>query len=158
MPIIGNEISEKIYFCPLCGHEEKHNTNHYGEIYTVCPNCKSIGLYCKGVTRLVVAIGFFTFYEFRNLDEDKDQIEAYKQFVHFNRMCGVSKNIFQEQRSSIAINIYREHAGTEIDVYEIMRGSNQYSTKIGRLHSYSRLNVSKISKCAYQFMIIKMLV
>jgi len=33
------KISTKPYQCSECGHQEPHNTNHYGEIYIQCRKC-----------------------------------------------------------------------------------------------------------------------
>ncbi len=38
MPTIG-AISVKPYQCTRCGREEKHSTNHWGEIYPRCGGC-----------------------------------------------------------------------------------------------------------------------
>lgn len=44
-PVTG-KYSIKPYFCPKCGHEEEHGTNHWGEIYCACHSCGNVGLEC----------------------------------------------------------------------------------------------------------------
>ncbi len=33
------KVSFKLYRCTNCGHESKHSTNHWGDIYPPCTNC-----------------------------------------------------------------------------------------------------------------------
>lgn len=38
------KVTSKLYACSQCGHQERHDTNHYGETYSwgrvsVCPKC-----------------------------------------------------------------------------------------------------------------------
>lgn len=33
------KVTSKKYRCLRCGHERMESTNHYGKIYSACPNC-----------------------------------------------------------------------------------------------------------------------
>ena len=34
-----SRVSVKLYRCTRCGHESKHSTNHWGDIYPTCDGC-----------------------------------------------------------------------------------------------------------------------
>jgi len=126
------KISNKVYYCPVCGNEENHSTNHYGEIYTSCRKCSNTGLYCKenpptnhDKTAQIV------FYRF-NLD-NSEGVE------YTNLIREITKRGFSKFSCLIewkTIQALKTHDRETVYLYNSTQFDNQYVSNIGRIFNW----------------------
>ena len=45
------KYAHRMYYCPLCHHEQAIVTNHQGEVYSGCKKCDGTVLYCKEINQ-----------------------------------------------------------------------------------------------------------
>jgi hypothetical protein len=132
-------ITLKQYYCPTCGNQEKHSTNHYGEIYSPCRNCGGGVLYCAediayqerdNQSKVWARIHFYRF----NIGE-KAQLQAY------NALCKELKSQGRVKFDCIANNQHKyleelSRGAVLFEVYNPDTFDNQYITAKGRLFSW----------------------
>jgi hypothetical protein len=130
------QIANRLYYCPVCGNEEPHVTNHTGEIYTACRRCANLGLYCKEVDEfagLPCKEAVLRVYCF-NLEETYEAAR-YKQLCRLREAEG--RKPFEVLWESKAFDAVRRHDGRVVRLYhELVKG--QFVTDLGRLHSWKQ--------------------
>lgn len=139
------KIARRLYYCPVCGNEEPHETNHTGEIYCNCRACGNSPLYCRegdgnaGRPFKLVTLRVYRF----NLENPADRrdynelrealsrrgLTCHKVLDHgFGRPAG-SKYLFSFD--AIAV-----HTGETFKVYDPEQFKGQYVSDIGRVHDW----------------------
>lgn len=127
-----SKITIKKYYCPTCGNEEKHSTNHYGEIYSGCKKCKNTVLYCvepevkREQPDSQCQIKFYSF----NLERNNEK-EGYEQLKKHLKGKGYKK--FNSLITFSAFEAMKQHNGKAIGLYNIKQFDNQIVSTIGRV-------------------------
>lgn len=124
------KITVKTYYCPACGNEEQHSTNHYGEIYCHCKKCGNGVLYCKEVEQPKpdgkCQINFYRF----NI-EDKTEADQYKNLK--KQLTAKGYKVFDTFTTHSAFEAIRQHDGKNIDLFKVKQFDNQIVSSIGRV-------------------------
>lgn len=125
-----NKITVKNYYCPACGNEEKHSTNHFGEIYCSCKKCKNTVLYCKDIETLKPDSECkIIFYQF-NIEEE-NEIKNYKQLK--KELTAKGYKMFNAIKEYSAFETLKQHNKKNIGLYNIGQFDNQIISTIGRV-------------------------
>ena len=132
-------LTSKLYYCPTCGNEEIHPTNHYGEIYSPCRKCKSTVLYCReaepGVPDAHALITFFSFnLDPNNPDCKETDLETYRSLCIALR--GKDYKRFESIATLMKWEAMRKYDGTIIDLFHYRQFDNQYVSSIGRVFQW----------------------
>lgn len=146
-------ITIKQYYCPLCGNEEKHSTNHYGTIYCACKNCGSTCLYCKdfleGVTKIskkIVNVRLKTYCYNISIPEERLEYKHFLENMKENYPFKCLKSFSSHKR----MELIKKHQGEEIDIYIDSMFSNRAYTNIGHLfYWYEEVYPNKNIKSGY---------
>jgi hypothetical protein len=124
------------YYCPACGNNEDHGTNHIREIYCNCKNCGNSLLYCA-------------FASFENEPFEEAKMFAYRYSIdkpedarNYALLCAKLRNKGYKLFDTIAINSLTmkamcEHAGEVIQLYKVDQFDNQFVSNIGRVHYWA---------------------
>ncbi len=125
------KITNKKYRCPVCGNEEMHSTNHFGEIYTRCKKCHNTGMYCvdqnqfAGVPYVNAVVKFYRL-DISNADEKAlwdmtNEVMDYKGYKKFS--CWMDWDQMQA---------LRQWHNKTIKLYNIGQWDNQITSNMGR--------------------------
>jgi hypothetical protein len=128
-------ITLKQYYCPTCGNQENHSTNHYGEIYCNCRKCGNSPLYCsevnshEGLPFLNATIHFYSF--------DIGTEEGARGYSELSRY--LNQDLDYKGKKFAVLTQYKEwqavksHDGESIKLYNPDQFDNQFVSNIGRV-------------------------
>lgn len=136
-------VSDKIYFCGVCGAEESVQTNHFGEIYTECKHCNNNILSCKEAPkREHNAIATLHHYRF-NLTDSETQNKKYQDLIDNLKEKGFKKHIdrapFYMGQFSNKWNCLAEKNGQQFKIYDIDTFEDQYVSDGIRLYDWTEV-------------------
>ena len=128
------KIIKKMYFCPVCGYEDDKSTNHYGEIYSGCKNCKNVVLYCKEreCNKIPESKCRIIFYHF-DLNKEGQERE-YNKLEEELFKKGYNK--FDTLDEYSAYKALKEYNNKTTNIYNIKQFDNQYISDIGRIFNW----------------------
>lgn len=134
------KITKKSYRCFGCDKKTEHETNHYGEIYEECKNCGSIVLYCSeeiavdARNKLPKMDAKLVYYRFELDDE--------KQREKYDAMCRKLETVYDLWKDAKTNFLYQQRKvkvlkdKIYITIYEPANWEQQFTTSVGRLHSW----------------------
>lgn len=134
------KIAKRVYYCPMCGHDEVHETNHQGEIYCPCKACGSSPLYCREIDSHA-GVPFITaiLHAYRFNIENPDDKQAYSVLCDSLKAIGFRKfKVLTEYRTSQA---EASHDGEKVKLFNPDQWPDQYVSNIGRLHQWKEGHV-----------------
>lgn len=148
-------ISVKNYKCLVCGNEERHSTNHFGEIYCTCKKCKSMGLECMEETAinsrkiLEKVSAKIYFYEF-NLTNELEK-EGYKNLCNSLKEKEYKKfHVISEYSSWSAFQKTVNELNGNVEITEPKTFEGQFISNVGRIHDwYEKYIPNKYLKIGY---------
>jgi hypothetical protein len=129
------KIASRKYFCPTCGNEEMHSTNHQGEIYCHCKKCHSSPLYCAEIDAhagLPFRTAVLHCYRFYLENEDERQayhaLRAQLEGVHCHEVLMLGGEFAAESK----------HDGKTVKLFNPETWPDQFVSDIGRLHRWKQ--------------------
>lgn len=148
-------VSVKKYKCLVCGNEENHSTNHFGEIYCACRKCKSRGMECveetainsrKTLEKVSATIVFFEFDV-----KDPIQKEAYKIVCNHLKEKEYEKfHVLSEYSFWSAFQKTVKESNGKVEITEPNTFKDQFVSNVGRIHNwYERCIPNKSLKIGY---------
>lgn len=128
-------ITNKDYYCPTCGNEETHSTNHHGEIYCRCLKCGAGTLYCKEETFKGREYVNARMCRYRYNLENKHERAAYAAMLDSLAASGV--RCFGVLETPQTAKAELSHAGgVFLRLYKPFLWEGQYVSNVGRLHAW----------------------
>lgn len=130
-------VTTKTYYCPLCGNEEPHSTNHIGEIYCNCKKCGNSPLYCRDMdySKLEYKEAIIHYYRF-STDQSRqlNQYEILKDYLgnilKYKLFDAIWPNIHQTMQGIMLNDL------EIIKLYKPFQWEDQFVSSIGRVHKW----------------------
>lgn len=138
------KFATRQYYCPTCGHEEKHGTNHIGEIYCDCRACGNSPLYCVESdmqTRPAEATATLHAYRF-NLETDREAYLAFCQRMteefHYTKFNVLDHGYCRPAgfKHLFSMAAWTPHDGETVKLFNLGQFERQYVSNLGRVHDW----------------------
>lgn len=141
------KITNKEYYCPVCGWVGSFSTNHVEEIYIPCKGCNNNILYCKkgnlGEAEGDCRIIFYKF-DLSNLTERNEYNTLQKYLGSKYEKKFTAKEHYKTYRAIIKYN------RSIILLYKMTQFKDQFVSSIGRVHVWKEYILdNKSIKCGY---------
>lgn len=124
------KVTWKEYYCPACGNKEKHQTNHYSEIYCMCKSCGNGVLYCSEVESPKPEAECRLVKYYHNLEKPGEE-SKYREMERYLRGKGYDK--FDAVIRYKELEAYQRHDGETIGLFNVEQFDNQIVSTIGRV-------------------------
>jgi uncharacterized Zn finger protein len=133
-------ITNKVYYCPLCGSREDHSTNHIGEIYCHCRNCGNNPLYCEEMdySKFEYTEAILHYYRFSiNESRQLNQYNTLKEYLRDNLKYKIF-DVIELNAHQIMQGIMLRDSET-IKLYKPFHWPDQFVSNIGRVHKWKEV-------------------
>lgn len=135
------EYKQRLYGCPVCGWQKEIGTNHTGEIYVECGNCRNSPLYfAEKDMNAGREYGLAVLHYYRyDLSDEVSDAPAYRELRA--RLKAQGFKVWKEPdrtpyKPGADVRAYERHNGATVRLYDPAQFDNQYVSNLGRLHQW----------------------
>lgn len=129
------KVASRLYYCPVCLHQQKHDTNHQDEIYCPCRVCSNSPLYCAEVDSNANRPYRTAVIRFYDCDMSTPEGNAEYKAIEGKLIASGYKmfNVYIKHEAFAALN---RHNGESVKLFDPDQFEDQYVSTIGRLHEW----------------------